>query len=61
MSSDRIISGSCSYDGRTQNLTTCQTDWYAEDADTSLTYDQLTTRQAALPCTLWGGNSSLYR
>lgn len=49
---------SCRYDLRTENLTECQVDWYAVDANTSLNYAQLTAMQAGLPCTLWSTNGS---
>lgn len=49
------------YDNRTQALTTCQANWYAENDDTSLTYDQLTAKQQQLPCKLWGGNGTDFR
>ena len=46
------------YDNRSTVLGSCQTDWYDLDGDTSLTYEQLTAAQAALPCRLWGANYS---
>jgi hypothetical protein len=54
----RVVLVTCRYDLRTENLTECQVDWYALDADTSLNYQQLTAQQAALPCTLWSDNST---
>lgn len=51
----------CRYDLRAQNLTECQMDWYAVNADTSLNYDQLVAKQAELPCGLWAANGSSTR
>ena len=48
----------CRYDNRSTVLGTCQTNWYDLDGNTSLTYEQLTAAQAALPCRLWGANYS---
>jgi len=49
------------YDNRTEALTKCQVDWYAENDDTALTYEQLTAKQDALPCRLWGTNDTDFR
>lgn len=49
------------YDNRTEALTKCQVDWYAENDDTTLTYEQLTAKQDALPCRLWAVNDTDFR